>query len=60
MADIGVEPRRRRSLRSERKGKGTADKRAGGCRQLLMDTIKEQMHADENAYDFEKKTSLSS
>ena len=58
MADIGVTTTEKIIENLRQKVKEQKIKEIEVCRQLLIDSIKEQMRVDENAYDFEKETSV--
>ncbi len=58
MADIGMENSMRIIEELQEKVKAEKIKEAAACRELLKDTIKEQMKVHENAYDFENKKSV--
>lgn len=58
MADIGVNTTDRIIEDLKEKVKEQKIKEVSVCRQLLMDTIKQQMQVDETAYEFEHKTSV--
>lgn len=58
MADIGVATTEKIIENLRQKVKEQKIKEIGVCRQLLIDSIKEQMRVDENAYDFEKEVSV--
>lgn len=58
MADIGVATTEKIIENLRQKVKEQKIKEIEVCRQLLIDSIKEQMRVDENAYDFEKETSV--
>lgn len=58
MADIGMETSMRIIEELQEKVKKEKIKEAAACRELLKDTIKEQMKVHEDAYDFENKKSV--
>lgn len=58
MADIGVATTEKIIENLRQKVKEQKIKEIDVCRQLLIDSIKEQMRVDENAYDFEKEVSV--
>lgn len=58
MADIGVNTTDRIIEDLKEKVKEQKIKEVSVCRQLLMDTIKQQMQVDETAYEFEHKISV--
>lgn len=58
MADIGVTTTDKIIEDLQEKVKEQKIKEASVCRQLLMDTIKEQMKVDETAYELEHRTSV--
>lgn len=58
MADIGVRTTEKIIENLREKVKEQKIKEISVCRQLLVDTIKEQMRVDEHAYDFEDQTSV--
>lgn len=58
MADIGVETTDSILENLKTKVKENKIKEMSVCRELLKDTIKEQMRVDETAYEFEDKTSV--
>ena len=58
MADIGVVTTENIIDDLKEKVKELKIKEPAQCRELLIDTIKEQMSVDENAYDFEEKKSV--
>ena len=58
MADIGVATTEKIIENLRQKVKEQKIKEIEVCRQLLIDSIKEQMRVDENAYDFEKEVSV--
>lgn len=58
MADIGVVTTDRIIEDLKEKVKEQKIKEVSVCRELLMDTIKQQMKVDEMAYEFEHKTSV--
>ena len=58
MADIGMENSMRIIEELQEKVKAEKIKEAAACRELLKDTIKEQMKVHEAAYDFENKKSV--
>ena len=58
MADIGVNTTDRIIEDLKEKVKEQKIKEVSVCRELLMDTIKQQMQVDETAYEFEYKTSV--
>lgn len=58
MADIGVVTTEKIIENLRQKVKEQKIKQVDVCRQLLIDSIKEQMKVAENAYDFEKETSV--
>ncbi len=58
MADIGVATTEKIIENLRQKVKEQKIKEIEVCRQLLVDSIKEQMRVDENAYDFEKEVSV--
>ena len=55
MADIGMETTTRIIEDLQEKVKEQKIKEASLCRELLKDSIKEQMRVEEDAYDFENK-----
>lgn len=58
MADIGVNTTEKIIEDLRQKVKEQRIKEISVCRQLLIDTIKEQMRVDEHAYDFADQTSV--
>ena len=58
MADIGMETTTRIIEDLQEKVKEQKIKEASLCRELLKDSIKEQMRVDEEAYQFEHQTSV--
>ncbi len=58
MADIGVNTTEAIIDDLKEKVKEKHITRTEDCRQVLIDSIKERMHTDESAYDFEKKPSV--
>lgn len=58
MADIGVATTEKIIENLRQKVKEQKIKEIEVCRQLLADSIKEQMRVDEHAYDFEKEVSV--
>lgn len=58
MADIGVATTEKIIGNLRQKVKEQKIKEIEVCRQLLIDSIKEQMRVDEHAYDFEKEVSV--
>ncbi len=58
MADIGMENSMRIIEELQAKVKAEKIKEAAACRELLKDTIKEQMKVHDDAYDFENKKSV--
>jgi len=58
MADIGVNTTEKIIENLREKVKEQKIKEIAVCRQLLIDSIKEQMRVDETAYDFEKERSV--
>lgn len=58
MADIGVNTTEQIIEDLRDKVKAQKIKEINVCRQLLIDTIKEQMRVDEHAYDFEDRKSV--
>ena len=58
MADIGVHSTTAILDQLRQKVKEQKIKDVGECKQLLIDSIKEQMRVEENAYDFEDKKSV--
>ncbi len=58
MADIGVATTEKIIENLRQKVKEQKIKEIEVCRQLLIDSIKEQMRVDENAYDFENEVSV--
>ena len=58
MADIGVATTEKIIEDLREKVKEQHIKDASVCRELLMDSIKEQMHVDETAYEFEHRRSV--
>ena len=58
MADIGMDTSMKIIVELQEKVKEEKIKEASACRTLLMDTIKDQMKVDEDAYEFEKKKSV--
>lgn len=58
MADIGVATTEKIIDNLREKVQEQKIKEIAVCRQLLIDSIKEQMRVDEHAYDFENKTSV--
>lgn len=58
MADIGVATTEKILDNLREKVKEQKIKEISVCRQLLIDSIKEQMRVDEHAYDFENQTSV--
>lgn len=58
MGDIGVNATTEIINRLRTQVKELHIKQPSECKQLLVDSIKEQMHVDETAYDFEDKQSV--
>lgn len=58
MADIGVATTEKIIENLRQKVKEQKIKETSVCRQLLIDSIKEQMRVDSNAYDFEDQVSV--
>ncbi len=58
MGDIGVNATTEIINRLRTQVKEQHIKQPSECKQLLIDSIKEQMHVDETAYDFEDKQSV--
>lgn len=58
MADIGIETSTKIIETLQEKVKAEKIKEASACKSILMDTIKEQMQVNENAYEFETKKSV--
>ena len=58
MGDIGVNATTEIIQRLKSQVKELHIKQPSECKQLLIDSIKEQMHVDETAYDFEDKQSV--
>lgn len=58
MGDIGVNATTDIIQRLKAQVKELHIKQPSECKQLLIDSIKEQMHVDETAYDFEDKQSV--
>lgn len=58
MGDIGVNATNAIIERLKAQVKEQHIKEPSECKQLLIDSIKEQMHIDETAYDFEKEQSI--
>ncbi len=58
MGDIGVNATTEIIHRLQAQVKEQHIKEPAQCKQLLIDSIKEQMHVDETAYDFENKQSV--
>lgn len=58
MGDIGVNATTEIIQRLKAQVKELHIKQPSECKQLLIDSIKEQMHVDETAYDFEDKQSV--
>jgi fused signal recognition particle receptor len=58
MGDIGVNATTDIIQRLKSQVKELHIKQPSECKQLLIDSIKEQMHVDETAYDFEDKQSV--
>ncbi len=58
MGDIGVNAASEIIERLKEQVKEQRIKQPMECKQLLIDSIKEQMHVDEMAYDFEEKQSI--
>lgn len=58
MADIGVATTEKIIENLREKVKEQKIKEISVCRELLIDSIKEQMHVDETAYEFEKRQSV--
>lgn len=58
MADIGVRTTEHIIEDLQQKVRDQKIKEISVCKQLLIDTIKEQMRVDEHAYDFEEQTSV--
>lgn len=58
MGDIGVNATGAIIERLKRQVKEQHIKEPAECKQLLIDSIREQMHVDEAAYDFEQKQSV--
>ena len=59
MADLGIHTTENIIEELKRKVKEQHIKEPQACKQLLADTIKEQMRVDEEAYQFEHQTSVS-
>lgn len=58
MGDIGVNATAQIISRLKSQIKEEHIKEPQACKQLLIDSIKEQMRVDENAYDFQKRQSI--
>ena len=58
MADLGIHTTENIIEELKRKVKEQHIKEPQACKQLLADTIKEQMRVDEEAYQFEHQTSV--
>ena len=58
MADIGVNTTSKIIENLQQKVKEQKIKEISVCKQLLIDSIKDQMRVDEHAYDYEKETSV--
>ncbi len=58
MGDIGVNATAEIVERLKKQVKEQHIKQPSECKQLLIDSIKEQMHVDETAYEFEEKQSV--
>ena len=58
MGDIGINTTMSIIDGLKEKVKENKIKEASACRQLLIDSIKEQMYVDETAYEFEKRQSV--
>ena len=58
MADLGINVTNDITNRLKEKVKENKIKEAAKCKELLIDTIKEQMKVAESAYDFENKKSV--
>ena len=58
MGDIGVNATTEIIERLKKQVKEQHVKEPSECKQLLIESIKEQMHVDETAYDFEKQQSV--
>lgn len=58
MGDIGVNATTAIVERLKKQVKEQHVKEPSECKQLLIESIKEQMHVDETAYDFEKQQSV--
>ncbi|MCR5609524.1 MAG: signal recognition particle-docking protein FtsY [Lachnospiraceae bacterium] len=58
MADIGVKTTENIMESLREKVKEQKIKEPSECKELLINSIKEQMHVDENAYDFENQKSI--
>lgn len=58
MGDIGVNATTEIVERLKKQVKEQHIKEPSGCKQLLIDSIKEQMRVDETAYEFEKEQSI--
>ncbi len=58
MADLGIHTTETVIENLKEKVKAQHIKEPMACKQLLMETIKEQMTVDENAYDYENKQSV--
>ncbi|MCM1326086.1 MAG: signal recognition particle-docking protein FtsY [Lachnoclostridium sp.] len=58
MGDIGVNATTAIVERLKKQVKEQHIKEPSGCKQLLIDSIKEQMRVDETAYEFEKEQSI--
>ena len=58
MADLGIHTTENIIEELKRKVKEQHIKEPQACKQLLADTIKEQMRVDEEAYQFEQQTSV--
>ena len=58
MADIGVETTGEIMESLKEKVEEQKIKQPADCRQLLIDSIKEQMHVPDNAYEFENTKSV--
>lgn len=58
MGDIGINATNSIMENLKQKVKEQKIKNPSDCKELLINSIKEQMHLGENAYDFEHKTSI--
>ena len=58
MADIGVNTTSKIIANLQQKVKEQKIKEISVCKQLLIDSIKDQMRVDEHAYDYENETSV--